>query len=138
MRIFDEKRKQYDITLIGYPNWNAIEKLDYRYAHNLKLHFIVPQVVDYNEQRIKDFVYMFRARFNNDPDLSAFQGYDITYNFLYALGMFGDNCFECFDQIPHHFLSTGEIIFDNTPGNGYNNQSWDIYTVKEYEIVRIP
>jgi LysM repeat protein len=138
MRVFDEKRKQYDITLIGYPNWNIIEKLDYRYAHNLKLHFIVPQVVDYNEQRVKDFIYMFRARFNSDPDLSAFQGYDITYNFLYALGMFGHNCFECFDRIPHHFLSTGEIIFDNTLGNGYNNQYWNIYTVKEYEIVRIP
>jgi len=138
MRVFDEIRRQYDVTLVGYPNWNNIGELDYRYAHNLKLHFIVPQVVDYNEQRVKDFVYMFRNRFDNDPNLLAFQGYDIAYNFIFAMGMFGQNCLECFNYIPHHFLSTGDVIFNNTPGNGYNNQYWNIYTVQEYEIVRIP
>jgi hypothetical protein len=138
MRVFDEKRKQYDVTLVGYPNWDAIEKLDYRYAHNLKMHFIVPHVIDYNDQRVKDFVSMFRSRFNSDPNMLAFQGYDIAYNFLSAMGMFGRNCFECFDYIPHHFLSTGNIILNNTFGNGYNNQYWDIYTVKEYEIIKIP
>lgn len=138
MRVFDEKRKQYDVTLVGYPNWNNIGELDYRYAHNTKLHFIVPQVVNYKEQSIKDFVSTFRSRFNNDPNMLAFQGYDIAYNFLFALGTFGINCFECFDRVSHHFLSTGEIIFNNTPGNGYNNQYWNVYTVKDYEIVRLP
>ena len=138
MRVLDEKRKQYDITLIGFPNWNAIEKLDYRYAHNLKLHFIVPQVVDYKEPKVQEFVSTFRARFNNDPDLSAFQGYDIAYNFLDALGMFGSSCLACFNHLPHHFLSTGDIILNDTPGNGYNNQYWSIYTMQEYEIVRMP
>jgi LysM repeat protein len=137
MRVFDEKRKQYDITLVGYPTWNAIPELDYRYAHNLKLHFIVPQVVDYNEQNVKDFVSTFRERFNSEPNMSAFQGYDITYNFLSALGTFGNNCLECFNHIPHHFLSTGDIILNNTPANGYNNQYWNVYTVKEYEVVRV-
>jgi hypothetical protein len=138
MRILDEKRKQYDITLVGFPNWNTIEKLDYRYAHNLKLHFIAPQVIDYGERSVKNFVYIYRARFNSDPNALAFQGYDITYNFLYALGMFGHNCFECFNHIPHRFLSTESIIFNNTIGNGYNNQYWNVYTVKDYEIVRTP
>jgi hypothetical protein len=138
MRILDEKRKQYDITLIGFPRWNTIEKLDYNYAHNLKLHFIVSHIVDYNEPGVKDFVYMFRAHFNSEPDMLAFQGYDITYNLLYALGMFGRNCFECFNHIPHYFLSTQSIIFNSTLGNGYNNQYWNIYTLKDYEIVRMP
>jgi len=138
MRVFDEKRKQFDVTLIGYPNWHNINELDLRYAHNLKLHFIVPQAIDYNEQYVKDFVYMFRARFNNEPNLLAFQGYDIAYNFIYAVGTFGNNCLECFNYIRHHFLSTGDIVFDNTPGNGYNNQYWNIYTVQEYEIIWIP
>ena len=138
MRVFDEKKKQYDITLVGYPNWNNIGELDYRYAHNLKLHFIVHQVVDYNEQKVKNFVTMFRNRFNSEPNMSAFQGYDIAYNFIDALSLFGSDCLECFNHIPHHFLSTGDIIFNNTPGNGYNNQYWNVYTVKEYEIVRMP
>jgi len=138
MRIFDEKRKQYDVTLVGYPNWNTIEKLDFHYAHNLKLHFIANQSINYNEQQVQDFVSTFRDRFNNDPNMLAFQGYDIAYNFIYALGMFGEDCFECFNTIPHHFLSTGGIIFNNTPGNGYNNQYWDIYTIQDYEIIRIP
>ena len=136
MRVLDEKRKQYDITLIGFPNWNAIEKLDYRYAQNLKLHFIVPQVVDYKETKVQEFISLFRARFNNDPDLSAFQGYDIAYNFLDALGMFGISCLACFNHRPHHFLSTGDIILNDIPGNGYNNQYWNIYTVQEYEVVK--
>ena len=138
MRVFDEKRKQYEITLVGYPNWNTIEKLDYSYAHDLKLHFVVPQLVDYNEQCSQNFVSIFRTRFNNDPNVLAFQGYDIAYNFIYALGMFGEDCFECFNHVPHHFLSTGGIIFNNTPGNGYNNQYWNIYTIQDYEIIRIP
>ena len=138
MRVFDEKRKQHDVTLVGYPNWNTVEKLDFHYAHDLKLHFVVPQLVDHSEQRSQDFISTFRTRFNNDPNVLAFQGYDIAYHFIYALGMFGHDCFECFNHIPHQFLSTGEIIFSNTPGNGYNNQYWDIYTIKDYEIVRIP
>jgi len=81
---------------------------------------------------------MFQARFNSDPNMLAFQGYDIAYNFLYALGMFGSDCLECFNHIPHHFLSSGDIIFNNTPGNGYNNQYWNVYTVQDYEIVRVP
>jgi len=137
MRIFDEKRRQYEITLIGYPRWNSIEKLDYNYAHNLRLHFITPQMVDYKEQSTKDFVYMFRARFNSDPSIMAFQGYDMAYNFIYSLGMFGNNCIECFNHVPHHFLSMGDVIFSTTPGNGYNNQYWSIYTVRDYEIFRI-
>jgi len=138
MRVLDEKRKQYDITLIGFPRWNNIEKMDFNYAQNLKLHFIVPHVVDYKESGVKEFVYIYRARFNSDPDLAAFQGYDIAYNFIYSLGMFGNHCFECFNHIPHHFLSTGNIIFNRTPADGCNNQYWNIYTVKDYEVIRIP
>jgi LysM repeat protein/ABC-type branched-subunit amino acid transport system substrate-binding protein len=137
MRFLSEKRKQYDVTLVGYPNWNEIQELEYRYAQELKLHIIAPYVVDDNLQLVKNFVYLYRARFNDEPSYFSFQGYDIAIHFITSLGYFGKKCLECSNHLQDNLLSTEKFLLQNTSGNGYNNNYWDIYTFDNYQIIRL-
>lgn len=137
MRVLDEQRKKYDITLVGYPNWDAISEINNHYAQNLKLHFISAHFVDYKDVKTNSFLLRFRAQYNAEPNLNAFQGYDIASYFIRSAAMFGKNCILCADHVSHHFLSTQDMIFENTPGNGFSNVYWNVYTIEQLQLKKV-
>jgi LysM repeat protein len=137
MRVLDEEKKKYDITLIGYPHWDAIPEMNYRYAQNLKLHFVSSQFIDYKDEDTNNFIFHFRAHFNNEPHLIAFQGYDIASYFIRSVALFGKNCIPCAEHVPYHFISTQNMIFANTPSNGYSNIYWNVYTIDDLQQKKV-
>lgn len=135
MRVLDEKRKKYKINMIGYPRWDKVPDLSYRYAQNLKLHFVVPQLIDYEDDSVNAFIYNFRARYNSEPYMLAFQGYDMLNYFVRSAALFGKKCLPCAGHVPYRFISTQGLRLESAPGNGYENIFWNIYTIKDYKTV---
>ena len=65
----------------------------------------------------------------------AFQGYDMLNYFVRSTALFGKKCLPCVGHVPYRFISTQDIQLESTPGNGYENVFWNIYTIEDYKQV---
>jgi len=88
----------HKITFIGHPRMINYENIDIRFFHNLNTYIFDLHYIDYSQEDVKDFVYKFRKIFEKEPDKYSFYGYDITYYFLHAFQLFGDQFYCCFDR----------------------------------------
>ncbi|MEI6436659.1 MAG: LysM peptidoglycan-binding domain-containing protein [Bacteroidota bacterium] len=129
-----ELRNDYSITLFGLPDWSAINGIETEYLITLKTHMIAPAFVDYENQDVKKFVRRYQEDYKTDPELLAFQGFDVGYYFLSALQQFGTNFGRCLEDFKINSLQT-QFNFTNTKGNGYENQRWLIFKYEHYRLV---
>ncbi len=81
--------KKFKITLIGLQEYTRLQSINIEYLHNLKLHYLAPYHIDYNDPRVTDFIAKYRSDFSAEPTQFSFQGYDVTTNFLTELKLFG-------------------------------------------------
>ena len=129
-------RNDFNMTLVGLPRWDKLEGLEPEYLVNLKTHLMVPSFVDYQEQETKKFVSGFQEKYKTDPDLLAFQGFDIAFYFISALRMFGKSIDHC---IPGYQIKTlqSNFQFTQSKGNGFSNQHWEIFKYENYRLKRV-
>lgn len=82
---------EYDIVLYGPSKIRSFETIEVDNLHNTGLHTSVAYFVDYESQKVKDFVKKYRALYNTEPTPYAFQGYDIASYFLGMCAKYGEN-----------------------------------------------
>jgi len=103
---------------------------------NLKTHLMVPGFVDYDEPETKKFVSRFQGKYMTDPDLLAFQGYDVAFYFLSALRFYGKAIDHCLPGFRMKSLQT-DFQFIQSKGNGFENQHWEICHYENYKLKRV-
>jgi hypothetical protein len=130
---FNEWRNDYRITVFGLPRWDKIEDLGDDYLVNLKTRIVVPNFIDYSDTITKKFVRSFQDRYRTDPDLIAFQGFDVTRYFITALARFGRTLGHCLPEFHMQGLQA-DFHFTATKGNGYVNENWEIYYYDGYTL----
>lgn len=81
----------YKIKIYGTSRWRNFELVDLSYFHTMNLSLSVSYYVDYSDIRVKDFLFRYRALFQNEPTAYAFQAYDITSFFLNYWEEYGKN-----------------------------------------------
>lgn len=81
----------YKIKIYGTSRWRNFELVDLSYFHTMNLSLSVSYYVDYSDIRVKDFLFRYRALFQNEPTAYAFQAYDITSFFLNYWAEYGKN-----------------------------------------------
>ena len=57
----------------------------------LALYYALEYYIDYNDQRVKNFLLKYRALFNTEPSQFAFQGYDIASYFIDLCSRYGSD-----------------------------------------------
>lgn len=82
---------EYDIVLYGPSKIRSFETIEVDNLHNTGLHTSVAYFVDYESQKVKDFVKKYRALYNTEPTPYAFQGYDIASYFLGMCAKYGED-----------------------------------------------
>ena len=82
---------EYDIVLYGPSKIRSFETIEVDNLHNTGLHTSVAYFVDYESQKVKDFVKKYRALYNTEPTPYAFQGYDIASYFLGMCTKYGED-----------------------------------------------
>jgi hypothetical protein len=132
----NEFRNDYKLAIIGLPHWDEMEGLEPEYLVNLKTHMMAPSFIDYNDPEVKKFVYHYQDRFKTDPDFLAFHGFDVTFYFLSALIKYGKAFDHCIPELRMKSLKT-DFHFSQAPGNGFENQHWEMYKFENYEIKRL-
>jgi LysM repeat protein len=131
-------RGNYDISLFGYPDWEDYD-LEPEYMLNLDLHLFSTSFVDYENLKVKEFIYDFRRRYNcePEPDRYAFRGYDICYYFIDAIFRYGKDFGECIYEYEYSGLSTSFEFLREDENYGYENQSIRVYKFANYKRIEL-
>ena len=132
----NEFRNDYKLTLFGMPRWDKSEGLEPEYLVNLKTHLMAPSFIDYEEPETMKFVTQFQEKYKTDPDLLAFQGFDIALYFLSALNMYGKSIDHCIQGFRMNLLQA-DFQFSQVKGNGSENQHWEVYYYENYKMKRV-
>jgi len=123
-------------TLFGLPRWDEMDGIDYEFLEKSNTHFVLPWFIDYGNPGIDSFVKLFQNTYKTDPDVIAFQGYDVAWYFLSALREFGPDFQDCLPGFRIRPMLS-DYQFFNQRGNGWENRYWGIYRFNHYSIQRL-
>jgi LysM repeat protein len=132
----NEHRNDFGITLLGLPRWDRFDDLEADYLVNLNTHVMASYFIDYEDPGVKKFVAVYQDRYKTDPEPLAFQGFDITFYFVYALWKYGRNFDRCIPDLRMKSLQT-DFRFASSKENGFENQYWEMYEYDNYHLRRI-
>ena len=123
-------QKDYEIILIGYPDWQTWRNIDIEYLHNLQLSLYTPFYIDYNNKHTKRFINKSRTIYNYEPYIInnkgfnySFLGYDIVMYFITALKEFGKDFPRCIDYFKIDLLLSDYTFKRINNKGGFENIS---------------
>ncbi len=133
-RLF-ELRNDYNLTIVGLPDWSAMEGLDMEYLVSLRAHMIAASFIDYDVAGVKHFVRSYASVYKVDPDPLAFQGYETGSYFLHALMTFGPNIQRCIGSFKFKPLQATFDFTRTSKNNGFENSHWSIFKYENYTLI---
>ena len=80
---------EYKIVLYAPARIRSFDTVGVENFHTVSMHVSCSYYIDYNDQKVKDFVLQYRALFGADPSQFSFQGYDIATYFLTIASKYG-------------------------------------------------
>lgn len=132
--LYDEG-EEMEIYLAGTEKrWKSYKTLEEKYLMRLNLIQITSGFVDYDKSYVKDFVYRFRNEYNAEPNMLAFEGFDLAWHFLNALGNYGTNFSQCINSLDLNTLQT-KYYFQNNSPDAWQNVYVDVYQYKDYQLI---
>jgi LysM repeat protein/ABC-type branched-subunit amino acid transport system substrate-binding protein len=127
----------YSITLIGFNRYEQFSSIDLEFYYNLKLHYIDPYWINYDNPATIKFIEKFKSHFYTEPNNFGIQGYDVAFYFLNAIYNYGKDFEEC---LPYNQaeLIQGNYRFEKvSPFGGYMNEGVSVITYqRNFDIVR--
>lgn len=133
----NETRDTFNIQLIGMPTWERINNLNNIKMNNLNTTYFASDYIDFNDDKIQDFIYNFRSNYNSEPDNYAFTGFDITYYFLSALFYLDSNFGECIEQYKMELIQ-GNYNFQRVGNsNNFTNTYWHMLKLRNLQESKI-
>jgi len=129
-------RNEYDLTLVGLPEWPDMGGLETEYLVALKTHMMGRSFIDYDNQSVRHFVDRYQEKYKTDPELLAFQGFDQAIYFLSALNRYGTDIGRCIGELKIPGIQT-RFEFSQTRGNGFENRRWMMFKYDNYRLVPV-
>ncbi len=132
------KNDHYKILLFGSQSWEKIGNIDIEFLQGMNFSYRSSSFVNYNNGNVKTFISEFRSRFNSEPGIYAFSGFDITNYFLGQISKKGKYFHFCPDD-PSQGLVYKFEFRKVAPLGGYENHSNYVlqysedYTLQEAE-----
>lgn len=129
---------KYDVVLYGPAKIRSFETIEVENLHNTSLHASLAYFIDYDDDKVRDFLMKYRALFRTEPTQFAFQGYDVTRYFLELCAKYGDNWTQMLESSEMDMLQC-RFRCRQIPGGGYANEGirrivygrdWSIEKVK--------
>jgi LysM repeat protein/ABC-type branched-subunit amino acid transport system substrate-binding protein len=121
-------RNQYDIQVIGLPEWRDFKNIDIEYFHNLEYTYLTPYYTDFRDPDVVSFLEKYRGYFASEPVASSnsgyiygFMGYDLIYYFGTAISRYGKPFDECIQSLKIPMLQTRFSFTKNAGAHGYIN-----------------
>ncbi|HKI90109.1 MAG TPA: ABC transporter substrate-binding protein, partial [Draconibacterium sp.] len=127
----------YSITLIGSSRFQQYESIQIEHFHNLKLEYIAPYWIDYEDNATINFIKKFRKNFYTEPNNFGAQGYDVAFYFLNAINTYGRDFNDCIKYVQADLVQ-GNYQFEKvSPFGGYMNEGVSIISYKrDFDVVQ--
>jgi len=126
----------YDFTVFGLPRWDQFEGMDFEYLIKSRTHITSTAFLDYDNPAVNEFAEEFRQTYSIDPDMLAFQGFDVGWFFLSALFEFGREFPACMNELKIKPLQTRYWFMQNK-GDGWENRFWEMIRYDYYTRTRL-
>jgi LysM repeat protein len=132
-------RDTFDIEVIGMPYWEQIKRPDYQIFNNLHLTYFSSFYINYDDERVHEFVGRFHEMYKTEPDDYAFAGFDITLFFVKSLADYGKKFKMCLPQLSAMMFENG-FSFRQTVLNkdNFENTMWNILKIEDFQTKRLP
>lgn len=129
----------YPIQVYGLDQWIKYDNIEAAYKNLFKMRLVVPNYVDYDEEKVITYLEEFRNAYNTEPSRYGygFQGYDLAMYFGEALMNHG------LDFARHSGDETMEGVMGNyrfgrtADGKDFENKSVLIIEYDDYSIKRV-
>lgn len=128
---------QYSITLVGTNRFQDYESIEIKHFHNLKLEYLSPYWIDYDEKATVRFLEKFRENFYTDPNNFGVQGYDVAFYFLNALHNYGREFNDCLPYLQVDLVQ-GDYQFEKVSSfGGYMNEGVSVVSYRpDFDVVQ--
>jgi len=113
-----------------------MEGLESEYLVALRTHFVAQSFIDYENPDVKKFVRDYQVAYHADPVLLGFQGFDVAFYFLSALGNYGTGFQRCLGDLHINSMQTC-FEFRQNKGSGFENQHWMVFKYDNYRLVKV-
>jgi len=127
----------YSITLVGSNRFQNYKSINLEHYHNLKLRYVAPYWIDYENPLAIKFINKFKNNFGTEPGSIGVQGFDVAFYFLNALKYFGKDFDDCLPYF-HQNLVQGNYHFEKVSQfGGYMNEGVSVISYnRNYEVIR--
>lgn len=131
--------EQFDVVLYAPSKIRSFETIEVEHFHKTNMHVSLTYYIDYEDQRVKDFLLKYRALYNTEPSQFAFQGYDIASYFINLCSRYGDRWPDMVGNAPQAMLQSTFKCRKTSEDSGYINdgvrrivydKGWNVYEVK--------
>lgn len=112
--------QKYEVVLYSPSKIRNFETIDVENIHNTSLHTSLSYYINYEDQRVKNFLMKYRGMFNTEPSQFAYQGYDIATYFINLVSRYGENWTEKLVEDEGKMLQS-TFRFKKNPEGGYIN-----------------
>ncbi|MBR4215853.1 MAG: LysM peptidoglycan-binding domain-containing protein [Bacteroidales bacterium] len=116
------KTNKYKVVLFGSQSWEKYINIDVEFLQSMNFCYRSSNFTDYSNPSVKMFVSNFRDRFNTEPGIYGFSGYDIAKCFITKLCNHGKYFIFCEDGANKGLVY--KFDFKRvSPMGGFENQS---------------
>lgn len=110
-----------EIVLYAPSKTRSFETIEVENLHKTSMHVSLAYHIDYEDQRVKEFLLKYRALFNTEPNQFAFQGYDVARFFIDLCSKYGDKWAENIENADAQMLQSTFNLRKQTTGGYINN-----------------
>ena len=134
-----QKTENYKLVLLGSQSWEKVNNIDVEFLQGMNFCYRSANFINYDNQKVSSFVSDFRDKFNSEPAIYGFAGYDITNYFVEQLAQKGKYFHFCPPSSPANGLAYKFDFQKVSPLGGYENhtnfvlQYSDRFTLVEVE-----
>ena len=135
VRQLNQLKDKFNIVLLGNENqWSKFKTLENEYLVNLHLTLTSTGFIDYRQNDVQEFVHLFYDKYQTDPNLMAFKGFDQSYYFMSKLFYLGTNFSPCISNSSHNALQN-QYNYQKTSQGCWINTYSNIYQYNDFQLI---
>lgn len=128
---------KFNVVLYAPAKIRTFETIEVENFHNTSLHASLTYYIDYEDQRVKNFLMKYRALFGTEPTQFAFQGYDVARYFFGLYSKYGEYWNLMIEKSDSNMLQSC-FAYRPVPGGGFTNTGIKrIIYGKDYSIIPV-
>ena len=129
-------RDKKKIVVFGLQSWIGFDNLDFDYLNNLSLHVPSNNYIDYQNSTTQNFIKNYRDKFKTEPEIYAYQGFDIASYFISSLKKNGTGFLKNIVDDKYQGIET-HFNFMRFPANsGFENKFVYILKYQDNKLVK--